>query len=457
MDAILLLQKIRDREITPVQAVNDAIAKIEKENPRINAAVEVLKSEAVAGAMQPGDGPLAGLPISVKECYAIAGKSITSGSQRMKPIECSEDSAVVRKLKNAGAVIVSRGNTSEFLLGRETDNLRYGATHSAVNASLTSGGSSGGEGALVGSGCVTVGIGTDIGGSCRYPAAFNGVTGFKPASGQIDKAGIFPTAGNEFTETMNSPGILCKSVRDARLVYNVLTDKKLSATLNRDEARILTSTKFRVKISDTSISNALNGATTIFKSAFKHVIDIEIPEAGELYILFNTLIFAGFSDKIYEWSVTKEGRRLSYFGELFGRIFGKATLSRELFALLPAFNLYRPSAKKTEQAIERVKELRDKYYGVLAENAVLMLPTLGTLAPHNNKFYPQYNKPGIADVITPVSFCNVLNLSCITLPAWKFQKSKDATPPAVMLAAAPGNEELLLNVAELLEPGICNS
>ncbi len=454
MDATLLLEKIRSGEISPSQTVNSALAKIEKENPHINAAVEILKNEAVTGSEQISTGPMSGLPISVKECYAIAGKSITSASKRMPPIECREDSAVVRKLRNAGAIIVARGNTSEFLLGRETDNLLYGTTYSSVNATLTSGGSSGGDGALVGAGCVTVGIGTDIGGSCRYPAAFNGIIGFKPASGQIDKTGIFPIAGNEFTETMNSPGILCKSVRDARLVYNVLSDKIISATSNISNARVLTSKNFRVKITDNSISNAVEATITFLKSGVNNVTDIDIPEAGELFLLFNTLMFAGFTDKIYEWSVTKDGKKLSFFSELFRRISGNPTLSREMFALLPAFNLYRPSAKKLQQAIGRVKELRGKYYALLEKNTVLVLPTIGILAPLSNKFYPQYNKPGVVDIITPVSFCNVLNLSCITLPAWKFQKDKNSTPPAVMLIVAPGNEELLLNVAEMLEAGL---
>ena len=136
----------------------------------------------------------------------------------MKEIICKEDAVVVKKLKEAGVVIVARGNTSEFLLGRETNNLVFGTTNNSINQSLTTGGSSSGDGTRVGSNCVAFGIGTDIGGSCRFPAVFNGIVGFKPASGQIDKTGIFPGASNEFIETMNSPGILCHSVRDALLV-----------------------------------------------------------------------------------------------------------------------------------------------------------------------------------------------------------------------------------------------
>src|SRR5436190_23061999 len=183
MDATTMLQDLRSGTTNPQKLVADSIANIKKDNARLNAATEILGKESENQLQDLKQGPLTGMPVSIKECYAIAGKQIRSGSMRMKPIACTNDSAVVKKLKEAGAVIVARGNTSEFLLGRETDNLVYGTTNNCLNKALTAGGSSGGDGALVGSGCVGAAIGTDIGGSVRYPAVFNGIVGFKPASG----------------------------------------------------------------------------------------------------------------------------------------------------------------------------------------------------------------------------------------------------------------------------------
>ena len=107
------------------------------------------------------------------------------------------------------------------------------------------------------SAAVSFGIGTDIGGSCRYPAVFNGIVGFKPSSGQIDKKGIFPSADNSFIESMNSPGVLCKSVRDARMVYNVIGNKKLDKNNYFNGVQVFTSSDFQVTIKDISISNAM--------------------------------------------------------------------------------------------------------------------------------------------------------------------------------------------------------
>jgi Asp-tRNA(Asn)/Glu-tRNA(Gln) amidotransferase A subunit family amidase len=451
MDATSMIQQFTSGTKTIQDVVKASISKLEEIQPQLNAATEILSADATKQLKQLPDGSLKGLPISVKECYAMAGKQIRSGSKRMKPIQCAEDAAVVKKLKDAGALIVARGNTSEFLLGRETDNLIYGTTNNAINPELTAGGSSGGDGSLVGSGSVAFGIGTDIGGSCRYPALFNGIVGFKPASGQIDKTGIFPSAGNEFVETMNSPGILCRSVRDARIVYNVIGNKQLHESNDLGDIQIYISTNFRVKINDSSIQQALDASIDFFKSKSVAVKDIEIPESGEHYKDFVTFITAGFTDTIYEWSVTERGEKLSFLGELFRRLTGKPTLSAELFAMLIPFNIFKPSPAKLEKLIRKTELLRDQYYALLGKNGVLILPTVGILAPKHKKFIPQYNKPGVIEIITPVSFCNVYNLSCITLPAWKFQNDKQKNPPAVQLVAAPGSEALLLNIAEQLE------
>ena len=446
-DATEMLRQMATGATTAEQLINTAASKLSTENKRMNAATELIN----ASAANLPDGPLKGLPISVKECYSMAGKRITSGSKRMKPIVCKEDAVVVQRLKNAGAVVIARGNTSEFLLGRETNNLLYGTTDNAIWPGHTAGGSSGGDGSMVASGCVAFGIGTDIGGSCRYPAVFNGFVGFKPASGLIEKGGIFPPAGNEFVETMNSPGILCRSVRDARLVYNVIGNKQLQQSGHVNQASILTSGSFRVSINDASIKLALEGAVDFLKKQQLAVSDVSIPESGDHYLDFGTLMAAGFRDKIYEWSNTEKGAKLSFFGELFSRLTGKATLSDELFAMLLPFNFLKPSPAKLQQVIARTQAAREKYASLLGKDGVLILPTVGILPPPHKKFIPQYNKMGVIEIITPVSFCNIYNLSCITIPAWKYLGAGANTPPGIQLAVAAGNEELLLNVAELLE------
>lgn len=118
--------------------------------------------------------------------------------------------------------------------------------------------------------------------------------------------------------------------------------------------------------------------------------------------------------------------------------------------LLP-FNLLTPSAASLARKTDYVKGLRIKYYDALGSDGILILPTAGILAPKHKEFIPQYSKPGIIKILTPISFCNVLNLSAITIPAKKYQKSNDIHPPGILLIARDGNEENLLNAAEWLE------
>jgi Asp-tRNA(Asn)/Glu-tRNA(Gln) amidotransferase A subunit family amidase len=449
-DATSMLLDIAAGNTTAEKLVQDSINKIKATHAQLNAASEILEADAAGQLRQLPDGPLKGIPISIKECYAMKGKQITSGSKRMTPIQCAVDATVVKRLNDAGAVVVARGNTSEFLLGRETDNLISGTTNNAIDPKLTAGGSSGGDGTLIANGNVAFGIGTDIGGSCRYPAVFNGIVGFKPASGLIDKTGIFPAAGNAFVETLNSPGIMARSVRDIRMVYNIIADKPLQVSAG-SHFRLLTSHDFRVKIKDDSISQALNSATDFLKTQSTAIEDVSFPESGSHYKDFVSFITGGFTDKVYEWSVTSGGKKLSFMGELVRRMIGKPTISNELFAMLLPFNMFKPSPSKLEKLAQKITALRESYHAMLGSSGILILPTVGILAPVHKKFIPQYNKPGVIEIITPISFCNVYNLSCITIPAWKFQKNKDTNPPGIQLAAAPGNEALLLHVAELLE------
>ena len=131
---------------------------------------------------------------------------------------------MVRRLKAAGAVIIARSNIPEFAMTGESTNLRFGRCNNPHDITRVAGGSSGGEGALVGSGSSVFGIGSDILGSIRIPAAFCGTVGFKAHSKAIDNSGTWPVLKTSLKDWLGY-GPLCRSVRDAQLIYNVLAEK----------------------------------------------------------------------------------------------------------------------------------------------------------------------------------------------------------------------------------------
>lgn len=451
-DATELLRQLRSDETTSHALVSQHLNRLEQLNPALNATTTIFKNEALAQAAQPKPGPLSGLPITIKECYAWAGGEVTLGSVRMPPIATPNNAVLVQKLLDAGAIVIARTNIAEFLLDRESDNLRFGRTNNCFNAALTCGGSSGGEGALVGSGCSAAGIGTDIGGSIRVPAAFNGLVGFKPTSEALDKTGVFGSAAPHFVETCNAAGPLARSVRDVRLLYNVLAKKPVGEPLPIAGKTLIVPSDFQFKLRDDSIARALAEGTNglLAKGLIRKEAETGA-DSGQLYNDFMTMMIDAFLPLIYEWTKTADGKAFSLLSEIFRKMLGKPSVSHALFMTTLGVSLLKPSAKKAKAAIENVQSLRDKYSSLLGEDGLMILPTLGVLATPHGKINAIGGKPGVIREITPTTFCNTLNLPAITVPAWKFQRDAYSSPPGVMLVAAPGSEGLLLDSAAALE------
>ena len=231
-DAVSLLAQLRNGALTVEQLVGERLDRLAQCQPQINAATQVFRDEALAqAALLDRDGdrslPLFGLPCSVKETFGLAGEQVTAGSLRMQPEAHTQDAEIVRRLKAAGAIVIARSNVPEFAMTGESNNLRFGRTNNPLDISRVAGGSSGGEGALVGAGCSVFGVGSDILGSIRIPAAFCGVVGFKPHSGAVETRGTWPVVtGN--TRSWLALGPLTRSVRDAQLVYNVIANQPAS-------------------------------------------------------------------------------------------------------------------------------------------------------------------------------------------------------------------------------------
>ena len=220
-----LVDAYRGGSLSPVEVSELAQARIAEVNPTLNAFVlptpELARSQAAAAetAYRNGSaGPLAGVPVSIKDAFHIAGHVTTLGSLAHADDVARHDSGAVRRLRRAGAVVVGKTNVSEFCQSATTDNLLGPATANPFDLDRTAGGSSGGAAASVASGTCTAGLGSDGGGSIRIPASFCGLVGFKPTYGSIDDDGGF-RAFSPFI----SVGPLARSVADARRLHSVLS------------------------------------------------------------------------------------------------------------------------------------------------------------------------------------------------------------------------------------------
>src|SRR4051812_41974481 len=189
--ALELAAAIRSGELTSREVVDAHIARLEAFQPRTGA-VAVPRFDAARAAADQADaatepsGPLHGVPCTIKESFAVEGLPNAAGLVSRRDHRAPADAPTVALLRDAGAIPLGLTNTSELCMWIETDNKLYGRSSSAYDARRTAGGSSGGEGAAVGSGGSPFGLGADIGGSVRIPAFFNGVFGHKASPGLID-------------------------------------------------------------------------------------------------------------------------------------------------------------------------------------------------------------------------------------------------------------------------------
>jgi fatty acid amide hydrolase len=227
--AVELAGMISNQEISSVAAVEAHIARIEEVNTDLNAVVWKRYKEAreearlADEAVARGDslGPLHGVPITIKEAFALVGSPATFGLASRSTILATEDDIYVSRLRSAGAIILGKTNVSQLLLYIESDNPVYGRTSNPWNRERTPGGSSGGQAAIIAAGGSPLGLASDIGGSIRVPATFCGLAGMKPTAGRMPDPTDFGVSLGE-QAIVSQAGVLARTVSDVELGIRVL-------------------------------------------------------------------------------------------------------------------------------------------------------------------------------------------------------------------------------------------
>ncbi|XP_056347019.1 fatty-acid amide hydrolase 2 isoform X3 [Oenanthe melanoleuca] len=241
LSARRLAELLRARQVTCIEVVEAYVERIKEVNPLINAVVKDRFEEALQEARQvdqllsegPGDDsleekfPLLGVPITVKEAFSLYGMPNTSGLVNRRNVVAASDATVVSRLKQAGAIPLGVTNCSELCMWYESSNRVYGRTNNPYDLQRIVGGSSGGEGCVLAAACSVVGVGSDIGGSIRMPAFFNGVFGHKPTTGVVPNDGQFPNAVGVRSSYLCT-GPMCRYAEDLEPVLRVMAGPGVS-------------------------------------------------------------------------------------------------------------------------------------------------------------------------------------------------------------------------------------
>jgi len=227
--AVDLAAAVRAKQISPSELVDEFIGRIQRDNPRLNAVVATrfddARAEAAVMTQRLGHDdelpPFFGVPCTIKECFGLQGLSHTAGSLRRKGTLARVDGTAPRRWRDAGMIPLGVTNIPEMAFWYETDNLVYGRTNNPFDLTRTVGGSSGGEGAIVGVGASPIGLGSDVGGSIRMPAAFNGLFGHKPTGGLVPGTGHVPSPSTSLSR-FTCHGPLARSAKDLLPALRVL-------------------------------------------------------------------------------------------------------------------------------------------------------------------------------------------------------------------------------------------
>ena len=305
----------------------EALTRIYATNPSLNAFNHVVAERALEQAMRVDRqrasgaslGPLAGVPVAVKDNMCVKGVRTTASSKILDAFIPPYDATVVERLESAGAVIVGKTNCDEFAMGSSNENSAYGPVRNPWATDRTPGGSSGGSAAAVAAQCVPLALGSDTGGSIRQPASFCGVVGLKPTYGRVSRYGLLA-----FASSLDQIGPFTRSVGDAALALTALAghdrmDSTSSSNAVPDFSAALTGDIRGVRVGvprafvadgvDDSVRRAFDASLDVFRDAGARLVDVDLPHARYAIPVYYLICTAEASSNLARYDGVKYGHR----------------------------------------------------------------------------------------------------------------------------------------------------
>jgi aspartyl-tRNA(Asn)/glutamyl-tRNA(Gln) amidotransferase subunit A len=294
---------LRGRKVSPVELTNACLARIERLNPVLNAFITVTADQALVDARAAEAdiargrrrGPLHGIPIALKDLFDTAGVKTTAASAVFADRVPSEDGEVVRRLKQAGAVLVGKTNMHEFAYGDTSAQSHFGPVRNPWDHQRISGGSSGGSAAAVAARLCYGALGSDTGGSIRQPSAYCGVVGLKPTYGLVSTTGVVPLSWSldhvgPMTRTVADCAVLLQAIagydpRDTNSVNAVPPDYTKALGQKVSTYRLGTPRAVFYEGLDPEIEHAVNDALQVLRRLTASTRDVELPKYERLPVV----------------------------------------------------------------------------------------------------------------------------------------------------------------------------
>ncbi|MBV9194380.1 MAG: amidase [Solirubrobacterales bacterium] len=452
-----LAELVRSGELAARELVEACLRRIDELEPRINAFTHVAHDAALAAAeeIRAGDPrPFAGVPIAIKDNRAVAGMPITMGSDLFADVVPRHDAFLVRRLREAGFVIVGKTQLPEMGILPTTEPRRFGPVHNPWNLERTPGGSSGGSAAAVAAGMVPVAHGNDGGGSIRIPAACCGLVGLKAARGRVS---VGPDGGHSF---LVSDGVLTRTVAETAYLLDVLAGYELgdatwappppapfAELARRPPGRLRVAVALTPALAGASVDpeceRAARDAAARLESLGHEVGEIDPPWGSEDLLPDFTRAF-GPLISLTTW----------LGGRLRGRPPAEADVEPLTWAMWERANEQSTMSLLTAQS--RLEDVARSIIAGLAPYDIVVTPALarrqlpiGEVHGRGPDPMGHYRRSGHFTPFTAI--CNVTGLPAVSLPLYH---GEDGLPLAVQLIGGPAGEGQLLSVAAQLEAAL---
>ena len=427
---------LRSRSVSCVELTKQCLDQIAKLNPKLNAFITVTGESALAHAQEldrelaagQDRGPLHGIPIAHKDLIATKGVRTTSGSKLFADYVPDFDASIVKKLADAGAVMLGKTGLHELAYGITSDNPHFGTVRNPRDPERSPGGSSGGSGAAVATGMVFMATGTDTGGSIRIPAAFCGVVGLKPTYGLVDRSGIQPLG-----YTLDHIGPLARTVNDARIALDAMSGPaaRRPAPASLKDIRIGLPENFYFTHVAPEVSAAVRKTARAAEEFGARVIPVRVPDIDALNTAGRVILLAEAS-ALYEPYMSR-----------------RADFGQDVLSLLDQGRLVPATDYLHAQRLRKV--LVNEFRALFQTIDCLFTPASATTAPRIGQkqveLGGQMHDTRLATTRL-VRGINVLGFPALSLPCGQ---SPEGLPIGLQMIARPFEENLLLLLGEALE------
>ena len=398
-------------------------------------AADVLgQAEAIDAAVARGidPGPLAGVPIAIKDLMPVRGYRLSGGTLAREPVLATDDAPAVARLRAAGAVIFGTANLHELAYGVTSANPHFGAVINPRHPARLPGGSSGGSAAIVAAGIAPLAIGTDTGGSIRIPAACCGIVGFKPSYGMVDKTGAIPLAWS-----LDHLGPLAGSVADAALMFEVLAGwpaGRAGAALASPPRLRFVGGFFRDEV-QTDVLLAVDRAAELLTRRGAHVDAVDIPEIrlapGALFVT----ICAEATQA--NWETLRDGA---------DRLGPDVRLRLEIGQFFSAMDYVKA------QRIRR--DVLDACIAAFGEADVLITPTLPCVAPPAGAATHEIGGHTVPAAARLTRFTGPFNMTGLPALSLVCGADGDGLPVSLQIVGRPGADATVLAVGRWIEQAL---